>query len=258
MGVDIADFDGDGDLDVFTTQLIRETHALFRNLGPGRFRWDTQRTQFNRWSQNSTGWGTRFFDFDHDGLMDRFVANGKVMHGSAPVPLSQNRYAERSQLIRQTQEGVFTDISDLAGPSLQTMAVGRGAAFGDYDNDGDVDILIADNGDVPRLLRNDAPKVGHWLTIRATTRTPPRDAIGASVFVSAGSKVYRRETRPGGSYCSSSDPRTHVGLPAGAVIQSLTVVWPDGSRESFPVPALNRSVTVHQGTGQAVQQVATP
>lgn len=248
MGVDAFDVDRDGRSDLFMTHLQGETHTLYLGTGPGRFLDHTVRTAFNLWSHSATGFGTAFFDYDHDGLADLFVANGHVLLGAGFQRPEHNAYAQANQLIRQHAPGKFEDVSIAGGAGIVAEHVSRGAMFGDYDNDGDVDILVTNNNDACQLLRNDAPKTGDWLMVRATTGTPPRDAIGTVIRLTmADGGVYRREIRPAAGYCGSNDPRAHFAFAENAEPASMTIQWPNGEQETLAPPRpLNRLMTYHR------------
>ena len=247
MGVDAKDIDDDGDLDLFMTHLVDETHTLYRNLGRARFEDHTYRLGIQKWSKPATGFGTLFLDVDHDGLLDLFVANGHVRLTPGMAVQHGNAYAQADQFIRQTAPGKFEDVSASAGAVFQQAFSGRGVAFGDYDNDGDIDCLINNNHGPAQLLRNDAPKIGHWLTVRAVTGK--RDALGAVVRALGDEQVKRRDIRAAASYCASNDPRAHFTFGSRPGATRLVVRWPDGNQEVFDVPGLNRMQTLRQGTG---------
>ena len=248
MGIDLADVDDDGDLDIFVTHLAVETHTFYRQRRPGRFRDETAQLKINRWSLPFTGFGTAFLDYDHDGRLDLFVANGKVFHGSAPIEAGKEPYGERNQLLHGEPDGSFTEVK-----TFDLEEVSRGALIADYDNDGDLDILVTNNRGPARLLRNDAPKAGRWLIVRATTGDPPRDALGAAVFLETGQKRYRREIRSAGGYLGGNDPRAHFTLPEGESPDALVIRWPDGREQRMDAPALDQHVTVHQSAGATTE-----
>ncbi len=257
MGVDAADFDNDGDLDLWITHLDMETHTFYRNLGGRVFRDETVRLGVARWSLKHTGFGTMLFDCDHDGLLDVFVANGRVVLDFEQGAFTRGAkpFAEADTLARQTPEGRLMDVSDRGGSAILSPSVGRGAMFGDYDGDGDLDILVTRNRGAAALLRNDAPKSGSWLRIRAVSGEPPRDAIGAAIFAElAGGSTLRRDVRPGAGYCGSNAPEIHMALNPTDTITRLRVRWPDGSRETFTPPDLNTISTLRQGSGQPDQE----
>ena len=164
-----------------------------------------------------------------------FIANGRVRLGDT---MKAGRYEEPNQLLRGTERGTFEDVSSSAGPALALLEVSRGAAFGDYDNDGDVDILVNNNNGPARLMRNEAREERHWITVELVGSTLDRNGIGATVVIEAGGRVRRRMVQPAYSYGSSNDPRVHFGLGPVASVDVLTVTWPDGrTQRRTGVPA---------------------
>jgi enediyne biosynthesis protein E4 len=227
MGVSAADYDNDGDEDLIVANLMGETLALYENDGHAEFRHVTVERRLSRPSMPFTGFGAGWADFDHDGLLDLFIANGSVKIldelGSHPYP-----YGQRSQLFHN-RGGYFDEIRS---PALDMVAAARGAAFGDLDRDGDIDIVINNSNGPPRLLINERAPAGQSLTI---------DAEGArvGVFRRGARPLWRRSTRSG-SYLSSNDPAIHFGLGPQAVLEGIVIEWPDGSRQEVKPPALPR------------------
>ena len=243
MGVDSADIDDDGDFDLWKVHLNRESHILY--LNEGHFFDDvTMRWGLAAPTRRYTGFGTALFDYDLDGLLDVFVANGRVQYvtGSNAV---DDVYAEPNQILRQVKPGRFEDVTNVAGPAMQRIWNSRGAAFGDYDNDGDVDILVANRDGPARLLRNDAKRQGGYLAIRVIDRNG-RDAYGAAVKCVIGQTVRSFEVRAAYSYCATNDPRVHVGLGAAKIVDRVEVRWPDGSTASFGPFQANTNVEIMQ------------
>jgi enediyne biosynthesis protein E4 len=247
MGVVSADFDGDGAFDLWKVHLYREGHVLYLN----RRTWFDDAT--SKWSlaaptRRFTGFGTCVFDADLDGLLDIFVANGRVAF-YAELVQGADPYAEPDQLLRQTSKGVFADVSAASGPAFELVENGRAAAYGDYDNDGDVDLLVVNRDGEARLLRNDSVRLGTWIQARVVDRHG-RDAYGATVRVKAGGVVRVAEVQAASSYLATNDPRVHFGLGA-ADRAEIEVTWPDGSSERLGPyevrqnPA-DRSVLIHQ------------
>jgi len=224
MGVDAADIDDDGDQDLWKVHLHRESHVLYLNEGT-YFDDVTSRWRLAGLTRRATGFGTALFDYDLDGLLDAFIANGRVQI-IADTTATDDPYAEANQLLRQVEPGRFEDVTSRAGPALARIASSRAAAFGDYDNDGDVDILIVNRDGSARLLRNDAPDRGNACTIRVLDRHG-RDAFGARVRCEIGDQTRTFEVRSAYSYCAANDPRLHVGLGAAARIDRVEVRWPD-------------------------------
>ncbi len=250
MGIAAADFDGDSDEDLFVTNLPRETSTLYLNQGKGLFQDATDAWGLGLPSATRTGFGTQFFDYDNDGWLDLFVANGAVtivekLRGSA-YP-----FQERNQLFKNPGRAPFRETSEEAGPALALSEVSRGAAFGDIDNDGDVDVLVTNNNGPVRLLLNDAGSRDHWLQVRLRGTGDNADGIGAKVgVVRAGAPTLWRRAHTDGSYLSASDPRIHFGLGEDTDVEAVLVEWPSGRREAWLRPGFDRLLTLRQGTGQ--------
>ena len=250
MGVTAGDFDNDGDEDLFMTHLDRETNTLYLNDGKGNFLDATDRYKLGRTSLPYTGFGSEWFDLDNDGNLDLFIANGAVkieetLRGQ-PFP-----YQEVNQLIRNDGSGAFVDITSNAGPALALQEVSRGAAFGDIDNDGDIDIAVANNTGPARLLLNEAATGNHWLSIRLQGTGSNRDGAGARVAVlREGKPTLWRRAHTDGSYLSANDPRVHFGLGSEAALDSVVVKWPGGNSEVWQDIRGDRFVTLVEGNGE--------
>jgi hypothetical protein len=250
MGVAAGDPDNDGDLDIFVTNITRETHAFYRNLGAGRFEDARIAAGLGAATAPFTGFGTDWFDYDNDGWLDLFAANGAVTIIEAlrgePFPFRQ-----RNQLFRNLTDGRFRDVTRAAGPALEPLAVGRGAAFGDIDNDGDVDVLATNNGGPVRLLRNETSPRFRSLQFRLVGATDNRQGLGARVGVRwSGGRTLWRQAHTDGSYLSASDPRVHFGVGESEGPAWVLVEWPSGARESWPITATHNITTLKQGTGK--------
>jgi hypothetical protein len=254
MGIAVDDLDDDGDPDLFMTHLHGETHTFYRN-DAGLFDDQTLQVGLNV-SNPYTGFGTAWFDYDHDGRLDLFVAHGRVSRWENRPP-ERNAYAEPDMLLHQSASGVFEDVSATAGPYFQTEHTGRGAAFGDLDNDGDLDIVVVNADGPARWLRNtcitpdrpagDASR--HWLMVKTRLRPHGGDAIGAKVSIVTGDRTRTRDLRIAYSYASSNDPRVHFGLGAATAVDDLIVRWPDGEIEHFGPQPADHVVTVRRGEG---------
>jgi predicted nucleotidyltransferase len=242
MGVATEDFDDDADWDLWVVNLSGETNNLYRNLGRGEFRLATDELRLGAVSQPFTGFGTAFFDYDNDSVFDLFVANGRVN----VTDDMEFHYVEPKQLLRGHLGGPFEDVSAAGGPAITQAEVSRAAAFGDYDNDGDVDILVANNEGPVRLLRNEVGNRNHWLTVQLVGRpgSMDRDAIGSQVTLEAAGRVRRRLVQPAYSYCASNDPRVHFGLGSSATVDRLEITWPDGSKQVLEQVAADRILRV--------------
>jgi hypothetical protein len=196
------------------------------------------------------GWGTDFLDYDNDGWLDLFVANGHVYPAADVMPWNTS-YAQRALLFRNLAGKRFEELG-AAGGALTTPRVSRGSAVGDVDNDGGVDIVINNIDGPPALLRNaGGASAGHWLAIRLVgdpAKRTPRDAIGSTVFVTAGGRRMRREVASGRGQVSQSDLRVHFGLGSATTIERLEVRWAGGDTETFAIDTVDRVVTITQAT----------
>ncbi len=269
MGVDAADYDGDGDYDLFMTHLHGETHTLYMNNGTGTFDDVTRRSRIGAFTLPSTGFGTAWFDYNSDGWLDLFVANGAVRAIEALVQIGDPYpFHQPNQLFHNLGDGRFTEVTAFGGEHFARSDVSRGAAFGDIDNDGDVDIVVTNNRGPARLLLNNAERSDDWIGLRLVTADPPRDALGAQVeVIRTGSAPLWRRVRTDGSYASANDPRVLVGLAsvndaqsAGqsvnderAVLVTVRVHWVDGIVEEWSNVALGRYTTLARGTGNPVE-----
>jgi len=245
MGLDAGDFDGNGTDDVFVTHLMEETNTLFTNLGNAVFEDRTREAGLGMPGRRFTGFGTLFFDYDNDGRLDLFVANGAVqllpelMRKGDPFPLGQP-----NQLFRNAGNGRFIEMIDQAGPAFQFLEVSRGAAFGDVDNDGDTDVLVTNNNGPVRLLLNQPGNRNHWLGLRFVSKSG-RDLLGTQVeIVITKNQILRRRVRTDGSYLSANDARVLVGLGDVTRVETVRVRWPDGSVGELKSPLVDRYVTV--------------
>ena len=250
MGIASGDPDGDGDEDLFVTNIIGETFAAYQNDGQGTFEDVRQAWSLARPTAPFTGFGTDWFDYDNDGLLDLFVANGAVNIVEA-LRGTPNPFGMRNQLFRNTGRARFEETTALAGPAFERAEIGRGAAFGDVDNDGDTDVLVTNNGGPARLLLNNGGNRQHWLQVRLEVASGNRAGIGASVSLERpGAPALWRRVRTDGSYLSASDVRVHFGLGEGARVERIVVQWPDGSREAWTGVGVDRVVTLRRGTGR--------
>jgi hypothetical protein len=245
MGATAGDFDNDGDQDILVTNLTREGFTLFRNNGRGLFDDSSDQVGLSQASFRSTGFGVSWIDYDNDGWLDLFAANGAV----TMVERLKGRhypYHQPNQLFHNEAEGrILREIPARDEPMLQVSEVSRGAAFGDIDNDGDVDILLSNNRGPARVLLNQAAGARHWLGVRLRSATGNRDGIGAVVTVRlAGARSLTRYVHTDGSYLSASDPRLCFGLGANGTAESLTVRWPDGREQVIDRPPQDRLLTI--------------
>ena len=249
MGVDAGDFDGDGDQDLFVTHLTDETNTLYVNQGDGLFDDRTIETGLHLPSFRVTGFGTGWLDFDNDGWLDLLALNGAVRI-LPDLARKGDRYplGQSNQLFQNSGELSFREVTERAGASFQLKEVSRGAAFGDVDNDGDTDILIANNSGPARLLLNQVGSRKHWLGFRLIGGGRGRDMLQARVeLLLPNDSVLWGRVRTGGSYCSSHDPRVLIGLGSWDRVKRGRVHWPSGQVEEWQNLPVDRYTTLQEG-----------
>ncbi len=252
MGIAVGDYNRDGKVDLFTTTFSDDYKTLYRNDGGGSFTDVTFRAGLATPTIPFLSWGTAFIDYDNDGLLDLFIANGHV-YPQVDLQDWGTTWAERPQLFRNLDGSKFQELPPATGSGLADVIAARGAAFGDLFNDGHVDVVLNNLDSKPALLRNIVHNDNHWLTLKLIGgRKSPRDAIGAKVFLTAGGVRQRMDVISGGSYLSSSDLRPHFGLGSAKKIDSLEIDWPSGLKQMLDVTTLNRNgldhiVTVQEG-----------
>jgi hypothetical protein len=264
MGVDAADYDNDGDPDLFITNYENEPSSLYNNNGDGTFTDASQSSSIARHSLRLLKWGCRFVDLDLDGHLDLMVLNGHVndyLEASAPrsglalgrVSLREG-YAQRAQIYRNDGAyGLFSDASWTAGPYFLEKHVGRGAAFGDFDNDGDWDVVAVHNDEPAALLRNDTPRANDWVRLKLQAKACNRDAIGARVQLRTAGITQTRWVGSGGSYLSDHDHRLLFGLPRNAREVTAAIRWPCGSLQTIRVNS-GASIKVEEQTCRLTQK----
>ena len=250
MGVDAGDFNGDGLQDLIVTNFSHDYNTLYANHPGGYFTDASHATGIAAGAGRHMGWGVGFADLDNDGLLDVFVANGHVYpqvdgHGIG------TKYAQPKQVFRNLDGRRFKNITDEIGGGLLIEKSSRGAAFGDYDNDGRIDMIVTNINDRPTLLHNESTG-GHWVSFRLVGTKSNRDAIGAKVFVTAGGRRHLLEVRSGASYQSHNDLRAHAGLGAAAVVERVEIRWPSGLVETANALAADRLYVAREGQGVRV------
>jgi hypothetical protein len=248
MGIDTGDYDADGRLDLVITNLDFETHTLHRGIQQGLFAHATTEAGIGFATLPFVGFGVSFFDADNDGRLDIAIANGHVMD-NAPQFRSGAAYAQRRLLFQNTTGRRFVEIGRKAGSGFALEKVGRGLATGDIDNDGDLDLLVTNNGQTAELLRNEGGDNANALIIRLIGGKGNRDAIGARVRVTTGSRTQMRDVKAGSSYLSQNDLRLHVGIGTASQADRIEILWPSGDSETVHNVGANRLVTIRQDEG---------
>jgi len=248
MGTDAADTTGSGWLDLIVTHLDFEQARLYRNLGDGSFEDATYQAKLAYATFHLSGFGTCFMDYDNDGARDLFFANGHILD-NIELYHAGTYHAEPKLMFRNTRRGVFENVSDRLGPDFQLPRVSRGAALGDFDNDGDLDVLVSNNGQAPQLLRNDGGNKSHWLQILLIGTTSNRDGVGARIKVVAGDLVLSEQRKGGASYQSAHDPRVHFGLGNRETVDSVEIRWPSGALTRLQNIKGDRVIAVKEGDG---------
>lgn len=244
MGITIGDYDRDGRPDLFVTNFSDQYNTIYRKNQDGTFTDLSRQTKTAGVSMPYVGWGTRFFDYDNDGWLDLIVVNGHVypqIEGAYPGGM----YRQRKLFYRNLRNGTFEEIAGQLGPALLEKRASRGAAFGDYDNDGDLDLIVNDLDGPPMLLRNDGGNTaGNWISLDLTGTKSNRNAVGARVELKAGGMTQIEEVRSGDSYISHSDWRLHFGLGAAKIVDEIKISWPGGKVDKLTKVEINKVVKI--------------
>jgi hypothetical protein len=246
MGVSAADYDCDGLLDIVKTNFAGDTHSLYRNLGNMVFDDQTFQAGLGK-NTRFLGWGVGFLDYDNDGWADILICNGHVYPEVGETAL-ESGYRERKILYHNLGNGKFQDVSMDAGSGILEKVAGRGCAFGDFDNDGDIDVVVSCVNDYPQLLRSDSTLKNNWLLVKTAGTKSNRSGIGARVICSTGEHRQMNEVRSGGSYLSQDDLRVHFGL-GSAEKADLEIHWPSGMVDKTAGVRANQVVTITEGKG---------
>jgi enediyne biosynthesis protein E4 len=245
MGIEFEDLDNDGWLDVMVTNFSDDYNTLHRNSGKGFFRDDSYNVGLAADSWLDLSWGVGFFDFNNDGLKDVFIANGHIYPQVDRYGLNIS-YRQQNKLYLNTGTGKLLNVNSKAGPGLQIAKSHRGAAFADFNNDGQMDIAIVALDDQPSLLMNQGVPGHHWVLVRLAGSTSNRFGVGARVTVTADGTRQIREVKAGGSYASCNDFRAHFGLGKAGVIEELTVAWPSGKVSKMTNVPADRVMTIEE------------
>jgi len=253
MGTDMGDINGDGLLDIIVTNLDRETHSLYRNLGKGLFSNVTFESGVGQATLPFVGFGVAFFDYDNDSDLDLTIANGDIID-NVSLFRDSTSHEQRNLLLQNDGSGKFRDVTATSGPGYALKKVSRTLAVGDLDNDGDLDVLIGNNGQTADLLRNEGGNRNNALLMRVVGTKSNRDGIGAVLKLTVGGRVLVRHIKGGSSYQGQNDLRVHFGLGSAQVAERLEIVWPGGGTEILEAIKVNQIVTVTEGRGVTRQE----
>jgi hypothetical protein len=248
MGIAIGDYDHNGTMDIFKTNFAGDTSTLYANTGNGLCE---DRTFAGGIGLNTRwlGWGTSFVDLDNDGWLDLFLTNGHVYPEVRQLK-TEAGYEQRKVVYRNLGNGRFADITEQLGPPVTDPKAGRGTAFGDLDDDGQIDVAIANVNDLPDLYRLNGNKANHWVTLKLVGTSSNRNAIGARVHCVSGGVEQWQEVRGGGSYLSQNDFRVHFGLGAATRVDRLEVRWPNGNEQAWQNLDIDRVHTLTEERGK--------
>lgn len=250
MGVDAADYDRSGRPHVLVSNFQNQMLALYRNEGNGLFTDVAPASPVGRVSMTTLGFGTFFFDYDLDGWLDVFATNGHIEESVTAVQ-PKVQFKQRPLLFRNAGKGRFEHASPAVGPDFAVPQAGRGAAYGDYDRDGDLDVLLTNNHGPARLLRNDGGNRNNWVTVRLAGTKSNRSGIGAVVTVRSAQGTQRQMVRSGSSYCSQSDLALTFGLGRDTTVEAIEVAWPGGAKETVTKVPAKTFVKIVEGRGWA-------
>ena len=253
MGVDFGDYDNDGWQDLAKTNFSDDSNNLYHNDRNGEFTDQAAATGFGPVSIPFLGFGVKFFDFDNDGWQDIFVSNGHV-NPQVDQHAFGVTYAQRSLLFHNLRNSRFEEIGQKSGPSFRIRRVSRGAAAGDFDNDGRMDLLVTNLGSTPTLLRNLETPIKNWIKISLIGTKSTRDGLGALVEIRTNAGVQHAEMRVNSSYESASDPRPHFGLGNAARVEEITVRWPSGRSDTIRAENANQLLIIKEGSGVIERQ----
>jgi len=249
MGIAVGDYRNNGWLDLYNTVFSDDYNPLYRNEGDASFTDVSYPAGIAEVTIPFLGWGTGFLDYDNDGWKDLFAANGHVYPGVDHSDWGTT-FAQRPLLFHNLHDGKFEVVPPVKGTGLTSLLTARGAAFGDLFNDGKIDVVINQLDNVPILLRNVNSDRHHWVGLRLIGGPKsPRDAVGASAYLTASGIKQRGDVISGGSFASSNDPRIHFGLGDAARVDSLEIHWPSGAVERVSLPGVDRFYAIEEGKG---------
>ncbi|MGA7313818.1 MAG: CRTAC1 family protein [Silvibacterium sp.] len=248
MGIDAADVDGDGLLDVYITHLDLELNRLYHNNGDETFTDDTFASGIGNKAILMSGIAAKFIDYDNDGWPDILQLNGAMLD-NVNLYHSEVSYKEPLLMFRNLGKGHFDKVSDSLGPDFMRPVAGRGLATADFDNDGDIDIAVNVRGDYPELLRNDGGNANHWLEVLLIGTKSNRDGTGSVLKLTSEGFAQVKQAVGGTSYMSASDPRIHFGLGKRSKIESLVITWPSGQVDKLTNVAVDQIIAVKEGAG---------
>ena len=253
MCISLGDYDNDGSLDLFITDFQNNSDHLWHNDGKASFDEVSDRAGITGPTRGVLSFGGGFFDYDNDGWLDLFAANGHV-YPEVEQASPEVHFKQINSLFHNEGNGKFTEVTKLAGPGFQTPYVGRGVAFADFNNSGFLDVLVANNGDPPLLLRNSGGNGAHFLSFKLVGNKSNRDAMGARIRIVAGSSAQIREIAGGGSYLSQSDLRAHFGVGGATRAEIVEVSWPSGEKQRFHNIEADQFYVIREGSDQIEAQ----
>ncbi len=245
MGTAFGDWDNDGWLDLTVTNYAEQTNTVYHNDTDGFFTDETVSTKTAHITYPYLGWSTAFIDYNNDGYVDVFVANGHL-HENLEELGQEGTYGQRNLIFENRHDGTFAEVSEILGPGMKRMDVSRGATFADYDLDGDTDICITNSNTPPRLLRNDGGNRNNWIQIDLSGRSGAAEAIGTRVTVTAGNITQIREVRSGDGYLSQRDLRLHFGLGKAVQVDSIVVRWQSGTEQTVENVSANQVIVIKE------------
>jgi len=253
MCISLGDYDNDGWLDLYISDFQRSSDHLWHNDGKEFFDEVSDQAGITRPTRDVLSFGGGFFDYDNDGWLDLFIANGHV-YPEVEQATPEIHYKQINSLFHNEGNGKFVETTKLAGSGFQTPHVGRGVAFADFENDGFVDVVVANNGDPPLLLHNSGGNGNHFLNFKLVGTKSNRDAMGGRIRIVVGGLSQIREVAGGGSYLSQSDLRANFGLGKATRVESVEITWPSGQRQVFHNVEADKFYLIEEGKDQLQMQ----